>query len=264
MTPDRRTLLAAGLVNLVPGHAAFAKALAVTNSNIEVVELRQYTLKKGRRDELIDLFAREFLEPQNTLGAHVLGTYLDLDDADRFVWLRGFADATHRGVALAAFYEGPVWRAFRSAANDTMLDSDNVLLLRAASGLRDVSQFQRLMRAPLVTAHINYLSDVPPAKFERFFEEHMRRKIMQCGGRPVATFISGELANSFVRLPVRERESTFVWLSAWETEGAHDLFRSRFAAMSGWRDEATEAILSALMRKPEVLRLTPAVAHDLG
>jgi hypothetical protein len=60
----------------------------------------------------------------------VLGTFRDLDDADRFVWLRGFADMDSRRSGLAAFYGGPVWADHGAAANDTMLDSDDVLLLR--------------------------------------------------------------------------------------------------------------------------------------
>ncbi len=52
-----------------------------------IVELRQYTLREGRRDELIDLFDREFVETQEQLGIAVLGQFRDLDRPDRFVWL---------------------------------------------------------------------------------------------------------------------------------------------------------------------------------
>jgi hypothetical protein len=38
--------------------------------------------------------------------------------------------------ALEAFYGGPVWKAHSRAANDTMIDSDNVLLLRPVAGLQ--------------------------------------------------------------------------------------------------------------------------------
>jgi quinol monooxygenase YgiN len=95
-----------------------------------VVELRQYTLKPGRRDELIALLEREFVESQEAEGMDIIGTFRDLDNPDRFVWLRGFPDMEARAKSLAAFYGGPVWKAHRDAANDTMIDSDNVLLLR--------------------------------------------------------------------------------------------------------------------------------------
>ena len=50
-----------------------------------VVELRQYTLKPGSRDALIELFDREFVETQEALGMAVLGQFRDLDDPERFV-----------------------------------------------------------------------------------------------------------------------------------------------------------------------------------
>ena len=38
-----------------------------------VVELRQYTLHPGKRDVLIDLFDREFVESQEALGIKIIG-----------------------------------------------------------------------------------------------------------------------------------------------------------------------------------------------
>src|SRR4249919_313768 len=107
-----------------------------------VLELRQYTLQPGQRDVLIDLFEREFIETQEAVGMHVIGHFRDLDAPDRYVWLRGFPSMEARREALQGFYFGPVWQRHRDAANATMVDSDNVLLLRPAhpaSGLAPAS-----------------------------------------------------------------------------------------------------------------------------
>src|SRR6266508_3826777 len=98
-----------------------------------VIELRQYTLHAGQRDTLIKLFDSTFVESQEEVGIEVIGQFRDLDDPDRFVWLRGFADMEARARGLAGFYHGPAWRAHREAANATMVDSDNVLLLKPAA-----------------------------------------------------------------------------------------------------------------------------------
>ncbi len=67
-------------------------------------------------------------------GADVIGiVFRDLDDPDRFVWIRGFRDMTVRRQALESFYGGPVWHTYGPAANATMIDSGNVQLLRLAS-----------------------------------------------------------------------------------------------------------------------------------
>jgi len=95
-----------------------------------VVELRRYTLHPGRRDDLIELFEREFVETQEAVGLQVLATFIDPARPDTFVWLRGFAGMAERLQGLQAFYGGPVWQRHRDAANATMIDSDDVLLLR--------------------------------------------------------------------------------------------------------------------------------------
>jgi quinol monooxygenase YgiN len=98
----------------------------------EVFELRQYTLHPGKRDTLIELFEREFVETQEAAGMRVIGQFRDLGDPDRFVWFRGFPDMARRKEALTSFYSGTTWRSNRDAANATMIDSDDVLLLRLA------------------------------------------------------------------------------------------------------------------------------------
>ncbi|WP_348642190.1 hypothetical protein [Mesorhizobium sp. B2-3-5] len=62
----------------------------------------------------------------------VIGQFRDLDRPDMFVWLRGFDSMDARKDALTAFYGGPIWAAHRDAANATMIDSDDVLLLKPA------------------------------------------------------------------------------------------------------------------------------------
>lgn len=230
---------------------------------ISTIELRQYTLKSGRRDTLIELFEREFVDPLNAAGAYVLGTFRDVDDPDRFVWLRGFETMDERAEALTTFYGGPVWAAHRSAANDTMVDSDNVLLLRARDG-----QWERGGRSGndrgFLTATIYYLGNVDPTLFATFFDSALMPQFTRLGAGPSATLVTEGSANNFPRLPVRSNEPVFIWLAYWDDEHQADAFQSRFAAISGWRDRAPEAVLPALMRKPELLRLQSTSARRIG
>ncbi|WOI45835.1 NIPSNAP family protein [Acidovorax sp. BLS4] len=109
-----------------------AAAAAPSLADCTIVEFRQYTLHPGQRAVLTDLFDREFIETQEREGMRVIGQFVDLDRPDLFVWLRGFIDMPARRRALTAFYGGPVWEAHRNAANATMVDSGNVLLLHPA------------------------------------------------------------------------------------------------------------------------------------
>ena len=55
-----------------------ARAAAVSDAvRNGVVELRRYTLKPGARETLVELFDREFVEPQEALGMRILGTFRD-------------------------------------------------------------------------------------------------------------------------------------------------------------------------------------------
>ncbi|MBL7255603.1 NIPSNAP family protein [Paractinoplanes lichenicola] len=162
-----------------------------------IVELRRYTLREGRRDELIDLFDREFVETQEALGIAVLGQFRDLDRPDQFVWLRGFPDMEARRTALTAFYSGPVWAKHGPAANATMLDSDDVLLLREIVA---VPVFDRGAADPesLLHATIWYRSGPFPAPVPE---------------GSLATLVTEYAANTFPRLPVREGEHALVRLT---------------------------------------------------
>src|SRR4051794_15277605 len=95
-----------------------------------VFELRRYRLKPGARETLINLFDAELLKPQLACGMRIPAVYRDLDDPDAFVWFRSFPDMERRAAALASFYTGPVWAAHMDAANATMVNSGNVLLLK--------------------------------------------------------------------------------------------------------------------------------------
>lgn len=120
-----------------------------------IVELRPYTLVPGRRDVLVELFDREFVESQEALGMRVLGTFRDLDREDRFVWLRAFEDMTTRLAGLTAFYSGPVWKEHGALANTTMVDVDDVLLLHPVTDL-DLPPARDLTTEPselVVTVH---------------------------------------------------------------------------------------------------------------
>jgi quinol monooxygenase YgiN len=228
-----------------------------------VVELRQYTLHPGRRDELIALFEREFVESQEATGMRLLGQFRDLDAPDRFVWLRGFADMEARARALAAFYDGPVWRAHRDAANATMIDSDNVLLLRpAASGTGFALDGQRAAidepppAAGLLVATL-YSFDAPvDLDFLDFFARELQPAFAAAGAQLVASFVTESAPNTFPRLPVREGEHVFAWFARFRDEAAHSAYRAALVAQPGWRELAV-SLGRRLQGPPEVLRLAP-------
>ena len=221
---------------------------APATPDCSVVELRQYTLHPGQRDTLIELFDREFVETQEAVGLRVIGQFRDLDDPDRFVWLRGFADMAARGAALPAFYGGPVWAAHRDAANATMVDSDDVLLLRPVVALpagerghvaRDGGVLRGLvvhLEAPADDALLAAWRSVPAST-----------------ARWQAAYVTEPAANNFPRLPVREGEPVLVALAAFGDD----------VTAEAWV-QALDARLQPWQRRPsQVLRLSPTARSAL-
>jgi hypothetical protein len=255
----RRVFLAGAVGTALAGRALPLWAAGQGASEDGVIELRQYTLHGGQRDKLIALFEKDFVEPQLAVGADVIGTFRDLDDPDRFVWIRGFRDMPTRQRALESFYAGPVWQANKAAANATMLDSDNVLLLRPVAPGQGFARQAAVHSgsAGLIGATLFYLGSADAMQFAQFFERSILPHLAAAGVQPIARLVTEEAPNNYPRLPVREHDRTFIWFARWANVAAENAFVAQFSKLSGWRDAAPEAVLPALMRKPERLRLLP-------
>ncbi|NBE55991.1 NIPSNAP family protein [Streptomyces boluensis] len=228
-----------------------------------VIELRQYTLRPGRRDELIELFDREFVETQEETGMIVLGQFRDLDDPDRFVWLRGFEDMEARREALSAFYGGPVWAAHGPQANATMVDSDNVLLLRPPPDRRGFavtpSERQRAGAAAPDRFVAAALWHFPPGTHDgtELIQNRLVPLLRQTGPAPLAVLATEPAANTFPRLPVRTGENIVAVFTSYPDEAAHHRHVADATAHPLVRNEILPGIERAQATAPLFLRLAP-------
>ena len=229
-----------------------------------IVELRMYTLHPGRRDELVRLFEREFIETQEAVGIQVIGQFYDLDDPNRFIWLRGFHDMPARTQALQAFYTGPIWKAHRDAANATMVDSDNVLLLRPPHGSCGFSLSDprpplgsRVKQRGFLAATIYYFDAPADSGFIAYFENTIGPVLTDFGASVLAWFVTEDSPNTFPALPVREGEHVFLWFAGFpDPEAYKDHLRKRRTSKL-WSEEIERFLKQKLQSKPEVLRLAP-------
>jgi quinol monooxygenase YgiN len=224
-----------------------------------------YTLHPGRRDELIKLFEREFVETQEAVGIQVLGQFYDLDDPNQFVWLRGFNDMAARAQALHAFYDGPIWKAHREAANATMIDSDNVLLLRPSPGtfgfsLKDTHRPPMgscLKQAGFVAATIYYIEGPIDPGFIRYFENSIKPVLIETDAQILGYFVTEDSPNTFPRLPVREGENVFISFMGFHDQEAYKNHLAKLRESKRWTQEIAKYLTKQLKVRSEVLRLTP-------
>jgi NIPSNAP len=223
-----------------------------------VIELRQYTLKPGQRDTLINLFDRYFVESQEATGMTIIGQFRDRERPDRFVWMRGFADMESRHRALEQFYSGPVWMAHRAAANDTMIDSDDVLLLRPVrANTSFVIERGPTGDQPATDVLIGLYSLQRPedealvAGFEREVVPRLRAQ----GVHVTAMFMTETARNTFAQLPVREDEQALMWVGS---------VRRAQLSRATLREIATASILEGARAAPTLLNLEPTSRSWLG
>lgn len=232
---------------------------------MSIIELRQYTLRPGRRDDLVDLFEREFVESQEDAGVTLIGQFRDLDDPDRFVWLRGFPGMDARLQALEAFYFGPVWRQHRDAANATMIDSDDVLLLRPLDAASDFAQGASAssVRAPrgasgpgsgAAVAGVHRLSG-PDDDLAARFQSAFAPRLAAAGLVLAAVLVTDASPNTFPRLPVREGERVLVWFAVLPDQALADL-----ALAAARSDEDLSPLFGNAL---QILRLQPTARSRL-
>lgn len=236
-----------------------------------VVELRQYKIVAGKRDEFVDLFEREFVDSQEATGIRLVGQFRDLDDPSRFVWIRSFPTVESRLASLTDFYYGPVWKRHREAANPMLDDNDNVLLLKASGPGRGFAPAAAPRAAAgsgsrgpsVVTATIYYLWKNPDEGFSGFFERTVRPALEAAGIPVLASFTPNAVENNFPRLPVRTGERLFVWFSRYDNAGALADRQKKLRASRLWKLKAEPELRQWLERAPQILALEPTPRSTL-
>ena len=258
----RRTIVRK--IDLEPQKQATATAASAGNACCAVFELRQYTLRPGQRDTLIDLFDREFVESQEALGMRIDGQFRDVDNPDHFVWIRAFADMDARLQGLTSFYGGSLWKAYSKQANATMVDTDNVLLLHPVDprgGFNDLPA----ERAPpdtttspdsLVVATIYNLQAGAERAFPGFFRESLRPALLGAGITPRATFETEHSPNNFPGLPVRADANVFVWIASYDTTASYAERTAQLSKSHSWA-KLRSKLASYLTSPPQDLHLRP-------
>jgi len=229
-----------------------------------VVELRQYKIFPGKRDQMISVFDGKLIEGQEDVGMRLLGQFRDLDDPNRFTWMREFANMEARGKALTDFYTGAVWKAHRSEANPLLEDNDNVLLLRPvtpelAIKAPPVSERAKVGDKPsaaqTIVATIYYLWKDPAEGFTQFFTTRLAPEL----GMPVlGAYVTETTPNNFPALPVRQHEKVFVWFTRTQDATDYDRLQTKLESTELGRE-----LKDYQERAAQVLRLAPTSRSSL-
>jgi len=237
-----------------------------------IVDLRQYTLFPGSRDQFIELFDREFVETQEAAGMRIIGQFRDLGDPTRFVWMRGFADMPARERALTNFYvHGEAWRQHAPAARMAMIDTSDALLLHpirteasfALPGPETRAPLDSALPSGIIVATLHHLRQPLDADFVGFFDSEIAPALHDAGGRIRGVFATEHSPNNFARLPLREGENVFVTFLGFDDADAYDRHITALGRQARWRDDIYPALVARLQTRPQILRLAPTSRSQL-
>jgi len=236
--------------------ATLAAALSATPVHADaccaIVELRQYEMKPGGRDVLIDLFDSIFVDAQEAAGNTIMAQFRDLDRPNRFVWLRGFKDIAARPKTLDAFYTSATWQKHHNAANATMIDVSDVLLLRPLKPLPIGKRPQDEAATGFVEVSVYAFDQTVTVEAITTIDSELEA----AGAHAVATYVTEKSANNYPRLPIRENENVLVRIATFPSIEAYNAHRASLERASQWQALA-QRLRAKLKSDPQILRLTP-------
>lgn len=188
-----------------------------TNQNLKILELRNYLLKPNARNRFVKYFADHFVDSQNVLEGFVLGQFTVEGEPNKFFWMRGFEDMRKRLEFLRAFYEkGEVWKRFGADANEMMIDSDDVYLLK----LLGDENFNRADFTKGAVAIDFYFAKAGQLdKLTDFVQAHLASFLE----RKPTLWVSEMSENDFPRLPVIQNDNLLVSIRIFENKADYQM-----------------------------------------
>ncbi|MCD0470352.1 hypothetical protein [Flavobacterium sp. JAS] len=191
--------------------------LAQQNSeNIKVLEIRNYLLKPNLTDKFRDYFHSKFVAQMDELGGYTLGEFKINDVNDRFVWFRGFTDMKTRFKFLNDFYiNSATWKEYGKGANEMMINSDNVYLLRPLkkevnSGVLKTEKIFTVVDFYICNSTLEKVID----QFETAYIPFLKNSKME----DITLWVSEMTENDFPRLPVFQDKNLLVSISHYKDE----------------------------------------------
>jgi hypothetical protein len=200
---------------------------------MNTIELRNYLLKPGKRDEFIRYFKDHFVESQNVLGAHTPGLFRIKNEDDRFFWIRGFDNMPERSRFLPAFYGGEAWKEFGPAANDMMLEWHNVHLVKPITAKS--TAFPK-GKAVFVIDYYK-AKDNQRNKLVDLFNTTYIPLLNQLNISSTTLWVSEMTENDFPRLPVYQDENLLVVITGYNNELEYESALHQF--QTSYKESAT-------------------------
>lgn len=212
------------------------------NQGITVVELRNYLLEPNTADEFKKYFNTYFVAPMHNLGGFTLGQFKIDKVNDRFVWFRGFKNMETRVKFLNDFYvDSKTWKDFGKGANDMMINSDNVYLLRPLA----TSISANFLNVSHKIVVVNFYScNSTLDKVIALFNTEYMPYLESIEINNTTLWISEMQENDFPRLPAFQDKNLLVSITSFENEKEYQLKQKLINEMSSQLKRAMQQLIT--------------------
>ena len=112
-------------------------------------------------------------------------------------------------------------------------------------------------------ASIVYVERKTPSEFGEFFAKELKPHWETAGASVIAQMVSEHSPNTYPSLPVREKETAFVWFSLFADQAAVDKHQRALVQSLEWRDGGGAVDARGRIIKIETLRLEPTARSRL-
>ena len=99
-----------------------------------IVEVRSYRVTPGKRDEFLRTFETRSIPALQAHGMKIVGPMVDVENPNKFVFLRNFPSLEERERMRDAFYGGELWKNELEGLAMPLLESYDVILCEATPG----------------------------------------------------------------------------------------------------------------------------------
>lgn len=213
-------------------------SLQENDQDIQVLEFRNYLLKPGMTDTFSDYFNAHFVKLMRELGGNTIAQFKIAGVNDRFVWMRGFTNMDTRSKFLVDFYvNSPVWKQFGPGANEMMINSDNVYLLRPLATHKNMNEQNAGNNSPSIhtgkgiTVVDFYICNSTLEKVINLFDTAYLPFLSSSGIHNITLWTSEMSVNDFPRLPVFQDKNLLFTLTSYSDESTYRLKKEQINSM---------------------------------
>lgn len=103
-------------------------------------ELRMYECHPGQRDAWVNYMEEEIIPFQVSKGMVIVGSFVDEQNPNLYVWMRRFVDEEERQRLYEAVYQSEHWKNNLSPRNPSMIIREKIKVLRLNPTAKSVLQ----------------------------------------------------------------------------------------------------------------------------